>query len=108
MTASDLLSRAYDLGATFTVPEPGRVHVSAPEPLPDNLMAELRRYKAEVIELLSSLPADACFCNPLPSQKEYGYMAQAGCGPGYKRCDACGYTWRCSMCGGCRQCRTPD
>ena len=31
-----------------------------------------------------------CSCDPLPSQAEYGHLAQAGCGPTYERCLACG------------------
>ncbi len=108
MTASlNLLRQAQALGAVFTVPEPGRVHVEAPERLPDDLLEQLRRCKTEIAELLIAQPATACTCQPLPSQKEFGHMAQAGCGPTYERCEACGYTWRCKMCGGCRQCRTP-
>ena len=110
MNAAELVERARDLGATFTVPEPGRVHVSAPEPLPDELMSALRELKLQVLELLtqgSDYSIAVCSCNPLPSVKLDGHLAHAGCGPGYERCDACGYTWRCKLCGGCRRCRTP-
>src|SRR5919106_2097644 len=34
-------------------------------------------------------------------------VGPAGCGPNYPVCSACGYTWYCKTCGGCRQCATP-
>ena len=107
MTAEELLYEARKQGAVFTVPEPGRVHVEAPERLPDDLLEQLRRCKAEIVELLITNPATACGCDPLPSQTEHGHLAQAGCGPGYERCAMCGYTWRCKICLGCRRCRFP-
>ncbi len=107
MTAEELLYEARKQGAVFTVPEPGRVHVEAPERLPDDLLEQLRRCKAEIVELLIANPATACACDPLPSQAANGHLAQAGCGPTYERCEACGYTWRCKLCLGCRYCRDP-
>jgi hypothetical protein len=68
----------------------------------------LRQRKAELIRLLTAQPDDACTCNPLPSQHDYGALAQAGVGPKYERCEVCGYTWQCKLCGGCRQCRSPN
>ncbi len=107
MTAEELLYEARKQGAVFTVPEPGRVHVEAPERLPDELLEQLRRYKAEIVELLIARPATACTCQPLPSQQEYGSAAQAGVGLDYQQCFTCGYTWQCKLCSGCRRCRTP-
>ncbi len=107
MTAEELLYEARKQGAVFTVPEPGRVHVEAPERLPDYLLEQLRRCKAEIVELLITKPATACTCGLLPSQTEYGHLAQAGCGPSYSRCAECGYRWQCKLCGGCRRCRIP-
>ena len=37
MSVVELLDRAQELGATFTVPGPGRLHVSASDPLPNDL-----------------------------------------------------------------------
>ena len=45
----ELLREAQALGAVFTVPEPGRVHIEASEPLPDALMESLRQFKDEVL-----------------------------------------------------------
>jgi hypothetical protein len=42
---------------------------------------------------------NACTC-PAP-------IGPAGCGPDYPKCSACGYTWCCKDCGGCRQCKSP-
>ena len=103
MTVIQLLERAWTLGATITVPEPGRVHLEAPSPLPDELMAQLRKHKDQVIRLLS----DACTCEPLPSRADIGHFAHAGVGPDYERCATCGKTWQCKICSGCRYCRTP-
>ena len=101
MTAEELLCEARKQGAVFTVPEPGHVHVEAPMRLPDDLLEQLRRCKAEIVALLLiTHPATACACDPLPSQAELGHLAQAGCGQGYERCAMCGYTWRCKICMG--------
>ena len=97
MNAEELLYEARKQGAVFTVPEPGRVHVEAPKRLPDDLLEQLRRCKAEIVELLITNPATACACDPLPSQAEYAHLAQAGCGPNYQRCGACGYHWQCKF-----------
>ena len=96
MNAAELLEQARDLGATFTVPEPGRVHVSAPEPLPDELMSALRELKPQVLDLLTQPPdfnATACTC-PQPTGST-----------GARRCGACGLPLLCPNCPGCRGCR---
>ena len=54
MMASELLARAQGMGATLTVPEPDRIHIEAPEPLPGELVAALREHKAELLVLLST------------------------------------------------------
>ena len=54
MMASELLARAQGMGATLTVPEPNRIHIEAPEPLPGELVAALREHKAELLVLLST------------------------------------------------------
>ena len=48
-TSLALVRQAQALGAVFSVPEPGRVHIEAPEPLPDVLMESLRQHKDEVL-----------------------------------------------------------
>lgn len=48
-----LLTRCQKLGATFLPLPDGRLKVRAPAPLPDELQAELRQRKAEVLALLS-------------------------------------------------------
>jgi hypothetical protein len=52
MSVVELLDRAQELGATFTVPGPGRLHVSASDPLPNDLVRELTDNKPEIIEYL--------------------------------------------------------
>jgi hypothetical protein len=47
-----LLSRCYALGAEFTPTPDGKLKVRAPSPLPDELRTELRRCKADILELL--------------------------------------------------------
>lgn len=96
MNAAELLEQARDLGATFTVPEAGRVHVSALTPLPDELMSALRELKPQVLDLLTQLPdydATACTCSqPI--------------GPtGPERCGTCHLPLLCPGCEGCRGCK---
>ena len=59
MNLTELLDRAYSLGTLFNIPEPDRVHVEAPQQLPDELMALLREHKDELLEILSWPPHDA-------------------------------------------------
>jgi hypothetical protein len=103
MLAVEILDAFKKLGITAYVNgdklvcEPG-------SKLPPELIQEISEHKAEIMALLSRT---ACTCNPLPSQVQYGAMAQAGCGPQYERCDTCGHRWQCKFCGGCRYCRSP-
>lgn len=53
MSVAELLDRAKELGATFTLPGPGRLHVAASDPLPTNLVQELTENKPEIIEYIS-------------------------------------------------------
>jgi hypothetical protein len=55
--------------------------------------------RCETSEISEISPSTACTC-PKPK-------SPAGCGPQYPRCSACGYTWYCRACGGCRQCPAP-
>jgi hypothetical protein len=56
-------------------------------------------FDTSIAEALSEKISAACTC-PTPS-------GPAGCGPKYPVCFACGYTWYCKDCGGCRQCAAP-
>ena len=46
--ASNLLKRCRDLGATFTV-RGERLHIQAPEPLPDGVVLSLKALKQQVL-----------------------------------------------------------
>jgi len=60
MSVAELLDRAQELGATFTMPGPGRLHVNAADPLPIDLVQELTENKPELIEYIAehSSPID--------------------------------------------------
>jgi hypothetical protein len=96
MTPLELLERVQSFGARLTVPEAGRIHIEAPEPLPDELMAELCQHKIELLALLRRGPdyaATACVC-PVPI------------GPtGNTRCPVCQLPLICLGCGRCRGCK---
>jgi hypothetical protein len=49
--ALDLLKKARDCGATFNFID-NQVKIRAPKPLAEDLLAELRKHKPEVIEVL--------------------------------------------------------
>jgi TubC N-terminal docking domain len=51
--AIDLLREVSDAGGTVRL-EGNMLRLSAPEPLPDNLLARLRQHKAEIVALLSA------------------------------------------------------
>ena len=53
MSVVELLDRAQEFGATFTLPGPGRLHVAASDPLPTDLVEELTANKPEIIEYIS-------------------------------------------------------
>ena len=55
MTVDELLERAQVFHATLTLSEPGRLHVTAPEPLPEDFVAELREHKPEIVARLRQL-----------------------------------------------------
>jgi hypothetical protein len=66
MNASEALFEARKQGATFTVNGKGQVKVSALLPLPQPLLVELRKHRAELIALLRQEPdysATACVCD---------------------------------------------
>jgi hypothetical protein len=56
-------------------------------------------FDTSIAEGLSQKNSTACTC-PKP-------VGPAGCGPDCPVCSACGYTWHCKACGGCRQCASP-
>ena len=70
---ADLVSKAQALGATFELATNG-VRVSAPEPLPAGLIAELRQLKPKVADFLRQTPVSrsgecrACVCGPWDAQ----------------------------------------
>jgi len=90
-----LLKKARSMGADFRF-EGDVVVVSAAQPLPSALMAQLRQYKKDIGVLLSQGPdyqATACVC-PVPI------------GPtGSTRCGVCGLPLICLGCLRCRGCK---
>ncbi len=112
MTATDVLDELTSLGVTATANgqnlllEPG-------SKVPQELLAVVKEHKNELLDLVTQpsdssgiLPTAACSCS-IPTHSQHGHPSQAGCGPTYERCEACGYTWRCKLCLGCRYCRDP-
>jgi hypothetical protein len=96
MNASEALFEARKQGATFTVNGEGRVKVSALLPLPQSLLVELRKHRAELIALLRQEPdysGTACVCD-----------SPMG-GTGSERCGVCGLRLICPTCSRCRGCR---
>jgi len=51
-----LLARCREMGAEFIPTPDGKLKVRAPTPLPEELQAELKRCKAEVLTLLTQQP----------------------------------------------------
>ncbi|MDR3415611.1 MAG: hypothetical protein P4L83_05450 [Nevskia sp.] len=70
MNAAALLNEAYQRGARFSV-HGGRLIVEAPAPLPDALMAELRRRKAEVMALVIPATEPALTLDPEAVREAY-------------------------------------
>ena len=92
MTAdvAELLRKARSMGADFWL-EGGSVVVSAPQPLPRTLMAELRQHKDDIGAWIYQ--ATACVC-PVPI------------GPaGVERCAVCELPLICPVCERCRGCK---
>ena len=95
MTPEELLREARSLGAAFRF-EGDKVVVSAPLPLPGDLMAKLREHKPEIVALLGQEPdyqATACTC-----ESPVGSTGEA-------RCCTCGLPLICPHCGLCRGCK---
>jgi hypothetical protein len=96
MNASEALFEARKQGATFTMTGDGKVKVSALLPLPQPLLVELRKHRAELITLLRQEPdysATACVCD-----RPVG-------GTGSERCGTCGLLLICPTCSRCRGCK---
>ncbi len=96
LTAEELLYEARKQGVVFVLAGKGKVRVSGPMPLPDPLMAELRKHKLDIIPLLAQGPdylATACICEKTPD------------GTGPERCGVCGLPLICPVCSRCRGCR---
>ena len=55
MTATDLLHRAHAAGVVL-IPTGGRLKIRAPQRPPDDLLAELRAHKADLMTLLDTRP----------------------------------------------------
>ena len=93
--ADGLIKKACSMGAAFWF-DGDAVVVSAPCPLPSELMAALRLHKQEIKVLLTPVPdyqATACICTvPI--------------GPtGGVRCGVCGLPLICPECERCRGCK---
>ena len=87
MPATQLMKEAEALGAKFRL-EQGEVKITAPAPLPEPLMSELREHKAELMAHLSgAYRCLDCICdNPIPRLTPRCSLCQSmTCG----RCDQC-------------------
>jgi hypothetical protein len=71
MDAIELIVECHSLGARFNV-ENGVLHVMAPKQLPDNLRAELRAHKQQVIMCLNAARPSAC-SNPFTPHETHEY-----------------------------------
>ena len=93
--AESLLKKARSMGAGFRF-NGDAVMVSAPCPLPRELMAELRQHKQDIRILLAQMPDyqdTACVCS----------VRNGPTGSAY--CGVCGLALICPECGLCRGCR---
>ena len=93
--AEGLLKKARSMGADFRF-DGDAVVVSAPRPLPGELMAKLRQHKQDIRVLLAQVPdyqATACVC-PVP-------IGPTGCA----NCGVCGLALICPDCLLCRGCK---
>lgn len=89
-----LLTRCRELGATFLPLPDGKLKVRAPAPLPEELQAELRRHKGEVLALLTQQPSPLslrCRQCHAEARPDGGTLSQ----------DQTNYIqfWRCLSCG---------
>jgi hypothetical protein len=80
MTAAVLLAHCRDLGVTLAPGPEGRLRVSPAGVLPEALREELKRRKAEVLELLTEQPGGRA----RPHLTERGELIiPCDCAPGY-------------------------
>lgn len=97
MNVVDLLTRCQDHGATLT-PEPdGTLNITAPSPLPDDLMEGLRHHKRAILAALQgyTIPSpaevadsmEACLC--LGQRLRRGQIQAVRCGITGGRCTGC-------------------
>ena len=94
--AGELLHHARSMGAAFHILSNDLVKWEAPLPLPEELLADLRAHKPEIIALLALEPDyqfTACLCDSTPD------------GTGPERCGVCGLPLICPVCLHCRGCR---
>jgi hypothetical protein len=68
VSGAELLEQARRLGARFSVPQRGTLHVKASGPLPDELLAALRQYKGEILQLLTTHSEASSW--PVPDAQE--------------------------------------
>ena len=88
MSVAQLLDRAQELGATFTLPGPGRLHVDAADPLPTDLVQELTENKPEIIEYI----AEHSSAMDLPWPLGYGGLPNAEVAKAERYNDRQGFT----------------
>ena len=81
-----LLASCRELGAKFSPTSDGKLKVQAPAPLPEELLVELRKYKAEVLAALSH-PTEPVACNN---------RSDPSCSPLYSSVDPAYWTQRCN------------
>jgi hypothetical protein len=95
MQPQQIVKALADLGVSIRA-DGLELMVTPKSKVPTDLAPEIRAHKAELLAMLSRTD---CTC---PRR-----VGPAGCGPDYPACSACGYTWYCKDCGGCRQCASP-
>ena len=105
MGGTEVLAQLETLGICVTL-DGDDVVMRPGSQVPEDLLAKGRHSKPSIVEILASI-SGTCSCDPLPSQAEFGALAQAGCGPAHEQCEICKYTWVCKICLGCRRCRSP-
>jgi hypothetical protein len=94
--AEELLHQARSRGAVFHVRSNDVIEWEAPLPLPEELLADLKTHKAEIVILLGQEPdysATACTC-----EQPIG-------GTGSEWCGVCGLLLICPTCSRCRGCK---
>jgi hypothetical protein len=60
MTAEALLKRCHELGVIVALSPEGKLRATPPGRLPEDLKAQIRQHKAEVLAVLRSWPCPHC------------------------------------------------